>query len=1296
MLKKPWIYILLITFLLLNGLHAQEKKEFLKSRIKIHWNQPKPNLINDPQKKLCLNFDGAIYDDPTNMPCYVNIADIIKSGIIPKPEIINAQYEEIPANELAILKTNENNFTENIKVNTKVLYENKKPYLSVKFIPIRKNSFTGKLERLISFDIDYNYENAQLIKVPLKSHYFAANSVLKTGDWFRFYVYQSGVHIITYSDIVALGMDPATIDPRNIRVYGNGGTMLPENNAQFMYDDLQENAIFISGESDGVFNSSDYILFYAKGPVSWIPDITNKVYVHNKNKYAVSSAYFITASLGAGKRIQTEASLTQTPDITITDFDDYAFHENDSLNFIKSGREFYGEVFDQNISYSFDFSFPNVVPGSIMKLKTSLLARSVGYYSYFNVYANSSPIFSNVQIYPCTSNFEDSYARNPPPSQGNITPSNTVIVRIDYNKNGNSAAVGWLDYIELNAHRYLSFVTGQLPFRNMNSIGKGISEFVVGSTNSSTVIWDVTDFLNPKRLEVVLNGTNSQFRVKTDSLMEFVAFDGSSFYHISPGGRVTNQNLHGLPQTDMVIVTYPDFAGQASRLAELHRNKDNLSVVITSPQEIFNEFSSGNQDVTAIKNFMKMFYDRAAGNIALQPKFLLLFGDASYDCLDRLPDNTNYVTMYESENSLDPTISFATDDYYAFLDDGDQGAFGNLMDIAVGRLAVKTLEDAQAITDKIINYAATQDLALTDVSCSGYSGTISNFADWRNVLCMVADDNDDGEHFLYDSDQIAKMIDTVYPNYNIDKIYLDAYPQISTPGGQKAQECTDAINQRVEKGALIVNYIGHGGEIGWAHEGILNVSDIDNWNNKYNTPLFVTATCEFSRCDDPARISAGEYVLINPHGGGVALFTTSRLAYSGTNTELNTAFFKNILANTGGVFNYLGDAVRKSKNSMGCPSPISNFLLLGDPAMKLAYPKLNVVTTTINSHPLNGLNDTVKALQKVTIKGYIADFAGIKQTSYNGTIVPIVFDKPIASSTLGSDGPPQQFSTQKSVVYKGKISVTNGDFSYTFVVPKDIVYKFGKGKLSYYSTNGTTDAGGYYRSFIIGGNSNNQITDNVGPDLKIYMNDNHFVSGGITSPNPILLAYLSDSAGLNTVGNGIGHDIVAVIDDNTEKTYVLNDYYESDLNTYQKGSVKFPFKNLDAGDHKLLLKAWDVYNNSAEGQIDFVVAESAQLALSHVLNYPNPFTTSTQFWFEHNQPCCGLDVQIQIFTISGRLIKTIMTHVETNGFRADPIPWDGTDDYGDHIGKGVYIYKLRVKNSSGLYADKTEKLVILK
>ncbi len=1272
---------------------AQMKQFKGENTLFLRWGTIRTMSISELKKKQLLVFEGAVYNDSTDLPYYNSVVDVIKSLSVPQVEITNTIYEELPAADFELLKKHESIVSDNIKIKTKVAYEKKRPYLIISFLPFRKNNMNGKIERLVSFELHYNYTKATTLPTYNKAHTYAANSVLKTGDWYKINVVESGIHIITYNDLVTLGMNPSQIDPRNIRVYGNGGKMLPENNATFRYDDLKENSVYVRGEADGRFDLDDYILFYAQGIDYWVADNVHNVFNHKKNKYSEASTYFITTSLGLGSRIQNEPSLTTAPDYTVTEFNDYAFHEKDSLNLIKSGREFYGEVFDVNTSYTFGFNFPNVVPDSLIHLNSNVLGRSVGYGSYFKIYVNGG-LVNNIFITAASTDYTTTYANS---SFNNVTvpANNSINVRVDYNKGVNASAVGWLDYLELNANRYLTFTSGRMPFRNINSTGMGVSEFILGNASSNVLIWDVSDFTNPKQVNALLNGSNLSFRILTDTLKEFVAFDGSSYYSVIPNGRIANQNLHGLAQADMIIVSYPDFVGEASRIADLHRTMDNMSVVIATPQEIYNEFSSGNQDITAIKDFVKMFYDRAGGNTALMPKYVLLFGDASYDCLNRIADNTNYAPIYETDNSLDPTSSFSTDDYIGFLDDGDIGPYGNMLDVGIGRIPAKTLEDAQAITTKIINYAANHDLASNTVSCSNYSSSISNFGDWRNVLCFMADDNDGNEQFLQESNDIATYVDTTYNNYNIDKIYLDAFPQISTPGGQRSQECTDAINKRVEKGALIMNYIGHGGETGLAHEQILTVSDIKNWTNQYDTPLFVTATCEFSRCDDPERVSAGEYVLTNPNGGSIGLFTTSRLAWSGSNFILNSTFYKNVFVKTSGAFPRLGDVIRNSKNYMACQSSISNFLLLGDPALRLAYPQFNVITTTINNHPVPSA-DTLKAMSKVTVTGFIADDANVKQTGFSGIITPIVFDKPVEISTLGSDGAPQKFFLQKNVIFKGRVSVTNGDFSFSFVVPKDIATKFGKGRISYYAQNGSTDANGYYENFIIGGSNNNTITDNLGPDMRIYMNDTRFVSGGITNENPILLAYLADSAGLNTVGNGIGHDISAVLDDNTEKTFVLNDYYESELNTYQHGIVRYPFTKLDVGTHKLKLKAWDVFNNSSEGEIEFVVAETAQLALSHVLNYPNPFTTYTEFWFEHNQPCCGLDVMVQIFTISGKLIKTIQTTVETNGFRADPIPWDGKDDYGDNIGKGVYIYMLKVKNSSGQFASKIEKLVILK
>ncbi|HKR04623.1 MAG TPA: type IX secretion system sortase PorU, partial [Bacteroidia bacterium] len=602
--------------------------------------------------------------------------------------------------------------------------------------------------------------------------------------------------------------------------------------------------------------------------------------------------------------------------------------------------------------------------------------------------------------------------------------------------------------------------------------------------------------------------------------------------------------------------------------------------------------------------------------------------------------------------------------------------------------------EAAALVDKVIRYETPG--TVTDATACNISN--SSLGDWRNVICLIADDEDSSVH-LDQTDTMLNGIDPFSLKFNLDKIYLDAYQQEATPGGQRYPDVNEALNNRVEKGAFLINYTGHGGELGWAHEGILDNTMINAWDNKFNMPLFITATCEFSRFDDPARTSAGENILLNPNGGGIALFSTTRLVYSFPNAVLNKDLVQYMFEQSNGEMPRLGDIFRLTKRDADNAQGVNprNFTLLGDPALRLAYPKYDIVATKINGQNLVALSDTVNALSKITITGEIKS-NGQKLTGFNGVVYPTVYDKVVNVHTLVNDAAsqPRTFKVQKNILYKGKASVTNGDFSFTFIVPKDIAYNFGTGRLSFYAQNGVEDASGYYDSLIIGGISQNSQADNAGPEIKLFLNDDKFVFGGLTDQHPKIFAIVSDSTGINTVGNGIGHDITAALDGKTDPVYVLNDFYEADLNSYQKGKILYKLDELEDGRHSLKLKVWDIYNNSSEAYTEFIVASNEEIALSHVLNYPNPFTTHTTFFFEHNQPCNNLDVQVQIFTVSGKLIKTILDHFICEGTRSDKIEWNGRDDFNDPIGRGVYIYRLKIRTTDGKTAEKFEKLVVLK
>ena len=1263
----------------------------------ISWNPPSSMKISDSETQHFLSFTGAQYaHDDDFLPRYSKKITLIDNEQSFSAIIVNPLYAVLSEEETQLIK-DPAKIPSQIQIKSDVFSAKKKSYGVVSFIPIRKNTTTGKFEKLTAFDLSIT--PGIILKSGTRSlRTYAANSVLHTGTWYKIGLQTDGIYKLSYSFLQKIGINMTALNPQNIRIYGNGGVMLPELNSIARPDDLVENAVYVHGESDGVFNEDDYVLFYAKGPNSWSYNSAScPKYTHTLNLYSDSAYYFISTDLGPGKRIQPQASSALPSTNTVNSFDDYAFHENENVNFIKSGRQWFGEYFENTNSYNFSFSFPNIDNAANATVKTALASR------YFTAgtaaYSVSSQSGSTVISIPNVSGSSyDNYAKI---SAGcySFNPSNPNIT-VNVTKQ-TTDAVAWLDYIEVNARRQLTMSGNQMNFRDAQSVGTGNTAQYNLTSSLPVQIWDVTDIANVK-LQSFANPTASQYQfvLPSDSLKQFTAFTGVSFNEPAASGSVVNQDIHSLSDKDFIIVAYPDFYQEAMQLAAHHESVDNLSSVVVTPQQIYNEFSSGSRDISAIRDFVKMFYDKAA-NINEKPQYLLLFGDGSYDNKKLYASNTNFIPTYQSENSTIPTSSYVSDDFYGLLDDNEGIWNSDAVDIGIGRFPVKSKAEAQAAVNKIMNYTkiGVPLLESSTNSCANQTSA-SPFGNWRNTLCFIGDD-EDGDIHVSQANQLATMVDTSANDYNIDKIFLDAYLQEATPGGNRYPDAAEAINKRVEQGALIINYTGHGGEVGLSHERVVELSQINKWSNANKLCLFFTATCEFSRYDDPERTSAGEYAFLNPNGAAIALFSTVRLVFASPNFYLNQDFYKAVFTPINGRMPRLGDLYEFIKTQSGGNSVNSrNFTLLGDPALTLAYPKYRVSTDSVNSAAVSAVSsDTLKALSLVTITGHVQDNSGNVLTTYNGTLYPTIYDKPQNITTLSNDGisasPPFTFKLQKNILYKGKVSVNNGYFKFSFLVPKDIAYQYGTGRISYYAENGNEDAHGYYEKVIIGGSNNSAPADVVGPEVNLYLNDTKFVFGGLTDENPDLYSILKDASGINTVGNGIGHDITAVLDANTEKAIVLNDYYQSDLNSYKSGTIRYPFADIAEGKHTLKLKVWDVYNNSSETYTEFVAAKSAKLALSHVLNYPNPFTTKTQFYFEQNQCCQILDVQVQVFTVSGKLVKSISQFVQAEGFRSAPIEWDGRDDFGDKIGRGVYLYRIKVKTSDGSVAEKYEKLVIL-
>ena len=1094
------------------------------------------------------------------------------------------------------------------------------------------------------------------------------NSVLSSGDFYKISVENDGVYQLTYSDFQQLNISTNNLDISSIKVYGNGIGMLPNLNSDFRYSDLQENAIYIyDNNNNGVFNSEDYLLFFGKSSNEWKFDSIQNIFDYYEHLYSDKNYYFVTVDESSpGKRIGEKQNLANFSK-TITSFNDFQVHEINSENLIQSGREWYGERFGIIDKYSFEFNFSNLITSHPINIKTSVAARSLNQ-STFNIKANNNFV-ANVNVAKIVYDYATPYAFTGLNSSQFNSNSDQINIDVEYNYSENNA-IGWLNYLQLNSRRALKITNNNLLFRDIQFLYSAeVGKYIISNATSNTQVWDVSDILNVKKLPTSLAGNEISFIDSLSNLKTYYAFN-SVFQKAELIGKIENQNLHNFgSEIEYVIITHPNFLSAANRLAEFHENEDNLISRVVTPQQIYNEFSSGMQDASAIRDFLRMLYKRPNSQL----KYGLLFGDGSYDNKDRVPSNTNYIPTFQSVQSTDPTKSYVTDDYYALLDDSDGDFVNDLIDIGVGRLPVKNLSEANDMVNKIEDYYSSDALG-----------------DWRNSVAFVADDGDqkDGNMFMTQANNHANYIDTNFQNINLNKIFLDSYLQESTPGGPRSPQAQNAINRVVDNGAFLVNYTGHGGPLGWSQERILEVDQIKSWDNKNKLPLFMTATCKFSCFDDPGKVSAGEYLLLNDNGGAIALLTTTRLVYAFPNYSLNTNFIDVLFEKYNGEHPKLGDLYKQTKVLSGSGSNTRNFILLGDPAISMSYPKYNITTSSIP--------DTIKALQEVTISGEVRDDNGNILTNFNGVVFPTVYDKEVISVTLGQEScSPMPFRNQNNIIYKGTASVASGQFSFSFVVPKDIENNYARGKISYYaSENSGDDASGSDDSFVIGGTAENIDYDYTGPEISLYMNNRNFSTGGLTNNSPVLLADIIDFSGINTVGNGIGHDITAVLDNNLSNPFILNEYYKSNLNSYSEGVIEFPFENLEDGMHTLALKVWDVFNNSSESSIDFYVSNDEIISVSEFLNYPNPFTNSTEFYFQLNQSDQLIDVNIDIFSITGQHIDNLKQSFYNNGFRVGPINWNGKNKSGGNVSPGLYIANLSVEMENGLFETKSIRIAI--
>lgn len=1107
-----------------------------------------------------------------------------------------------------------------------------------------------------------------------------AQSVLQKGIWIKVGVTQTGMYRLSQEALAKIDPIFTSADPRRLRLFGNGGAPLPQANAAPRAFDLVENAIQVIGEDDGRFDRGDGILFFGQSPHTIRVDSTTRRLTHQINPYADTTFYFLTISDQPGRRIQSRVSASVSGS-AITTFDDYAFYEKELTNIVKSGREWVGDYLGVNTNLTIPFNWPGLVTTAPLFITSSVVANAL-VPTKFSLQLNGQTI--GTQTVGALSGYRYDYQGLENRQTFSVTTNATdgnLRVGLSYDKGGQGSSQGYLNFLGIQGKRELR------QYSQPTVVRLPSGRYVLKQASIALRVWDITNPLLPVNQTYSLNTTTGEATWAASGSGVYVVFSDNQFTEPASVRSIANQNIRGNNTPDLLIVTAPDWRSEAERLAAFRRVNDQLAVLVVTTQQVYNEFASGQADPTAIRDMARFFYQQAPNKL----KYLLLVGNATFDYRNIMQMQTplehqNTVPVYESRESLHPVESFSSDDYFGFLKDTDgewdeTTAGDQQMDIGVGRLPIRSIDDARTVVDKLIRYS-------TDKTLTG---------DWQTRVTFVADDGDANIHQA-DADQLARYIEAQSPVFRPERLFLDSFPQDVTPNGQQAPLVNKAINNAITEGRLIVNYTGHGGEAGWAEEQVLTLKDIFSWRNR-RLPLFVTGTCEFGRYDDPTVRSGAELTMTSRLGGAIALLTTTRPVTANTNFLLNQAFYQSVFAPVGGKMPRLGDILRLTKNKSVSGSRNRNFTLLGDPSMRLAYPKAQIVLNRINGRNLTAHQaDTLRALQTVTLEGEIRDEQQINVLDdFSGMMRLVVYDKATIQTTRGTESSPMTYKTFTSQIYSGRVTVQQGKFSVRFTVPKDIDYVFGQGRLYAYAVRADSlmDAAGSYSNLVIGGSMTPDTVDSQPPIVKLAIERGDLTGElpSVPGPDVTLIAQLTDNKGINLARSGLGHELTASLND--QSPVILNENYMATSNDGRRGEVRYMFRGLAAGLYVVRMKVWDINNNSGEGTLRFRVSDKPNLAIETLKAYPNPFVEQTTLEVTHNRPGEALDWTLAVFNQNGQRLSTQTGNCSDCAARVPVGSWNGRSDTGLIQHNGLYIYLLTVRSANdGSEATQSGRLIL--
>ena len=1106
-----------------------------------------------------------------------------------------------------------------------------------------------------------------------ESSIYATKSALSEGKWVKISVKETGFYKLTYSDLKKMGFS----SPEKVSIHGYGGWPMDEDFSKAVYnDDVPPVA---------VWRGNDYILFYGKGPVKWTS--TNRRFEHENNAYSTLGYYFVTdaTEITEVKTVPSEGSAT----IQIDKYDDYMLHEKDEVSITtdgrpNSGRELFGESFDSKQTWSFPFTIPGITnDDGVISFRFVAKIKSGSGTITMNLNDKDIPLSNNV-IGQDNGTYVAALSKTPIVTWTGEKSENTKI-DLSFNIRYQTSH---LDYIRLQMKRVLQPYGAYTFFRSFDSEGKA-SQFNIKNASSNLLVFDVTDNDQIQQMETSLSGSDASFIIPAGSMREFAMVDISKEIKAPDVvGEVKPQNLHGMEQTDMIILAPDAFVVEAERLAKMHRANSNISVAVVTPEQVYNEFSSGTPEATAIRLFMKMFYDRRTSD-ADAPKYLLLFGDGRFDNrkLTEIWKNSsdNYLLTYQSKETLGER-SYVSDDYFGILNNEDGGSSNSTLCIGIGRFPITTIAQAKNAVDKVISYVEN-----------------AKPGPWKNKLCFVADDGKDTDPnpqtHMDESNKLADYIENNHSEYIPKKLFFDTFKKDLTGGKPSYPDIRTNIQKELKEGVLIINYTGHGDAASWAEEKVMTQSDVNNATYT-NLPLWIIAACDFAPFDSHAT-SAGEDVFLNKKSGGIAIFSTSRVAWSDPNFRMNMSFMRNLFEKKDGRHLTLGEVMKNSKNS-NKEERLKSYVLLGDPALTLAFPyEYDMDITEINGKVVTETPVNFKAFEKITIKGKVNTHDGTLANDFNGLMSVSVFDNQTQITTLNNIGAEKAFTYNDypNIMYIGNDSVRNGEFSFSFTVPKDISYSYQNGKINLYAVDeaNNKEANGSYKNFKVSGTADDYEADETGPLIrKIYLNTTDFNDGDKVNETPMFSAIVWDESGINVGGGSLGHDIMLVIDNNPALSYSLNNYYRTYLEGNDgDGIVKFSIPTLESGKHTAEFKVWDIHNNSNSQTFSFVVTDNYRPSIIDLVASPSPAKDYVDFMISHDLPESLLNVEIQVFDMNGKLQ---WKHEETGSsemFDYYRVQWNLTTGAGGRLRPGVYVYRAVIKSNNSTEVSKSKKLIII-